>query len=143
MLVAVEAVLVAGPTVLKQQTSAWWVERLCRIVIDIVFFMLGAAQRVFDVRASELMCRATLLRCGSSRLSFIMLLSWVECGALSPPAAGTPLTEHKVWLSWITWLSAPTLAQPTGGTSCLQVCVPAALLPASWPRSLFSCDALR
>ena len=75
------------------------VERPCRIVVDIAFLMLGAAQRVFDVRAGEFMRRATLLRCGSSRLSFIMLFSWGECGALSPPAAGTPLTEHKVWLS--------------------------------------------
>eukprot|EP00966_Prymnesium_polylepis_P097979 2269269-Prymnesium_polylepis.1 len=51
--------------------------------------MLGAAQRVFDVRAGEFMRRGTLLRCGSSRLSFLMLFSWGECGALIrclPPA---------------------------------------------------------
>ena len=137
MLVAVEAVLVAGPTVLKQQTRAWWVERLCRIVVDIVFFMLGAAQCFFDARAGEFMRRATLLRCGSSRLSCTMLFSWGGCGAPSPPAPGTPLTEHKVRLSGLAWLSAPTLSQPTAGTARLQACAPAALLPAPRPRSDF------
>jgi len=67
----------------NEQTRAWWVERPCRIVVDIAFLMLGAAQRVFDVRAGEFMRRATLLRCGSSRLSFIMLFSWGMCSGSS------------------------------------------------------------
>ena len=47
---------------LQQQRKAGRVEPLRRIVVDIVFLMLGAAQLAFDARLDELTRRAALLR---------------------------------------------------------------------------------
>ena len=60
----------AGPYVSRQQAKAWWAVPPRRIVVDIVFLMMGAAPHVFEVRPGELMRRASLLRSGSSRLRF-------------------------------------------------------------------------
>ena len=71
--------LVAGPSVLYLQTKAWRVDSPHRIVVEMVFFVLGAAQCVFVVQTGELMRWVTLLRCGSWRLSCFLVLPWGGC----------------------------------------------------------------